>query len=263
MKRILLGIIAWLLTASISFATPVATNMGTASGTAVTLTITLGSSVPAGSTIVLAGMEVFTGSNCGSAAQPSDTAGNTYTIMKIVNPNASPANGQLCIFTATNITALSSGNTIVWTSASGGSIKMLTNAVSVTGVTTSPIDVFDGNGSGSSFCTLSSFTITPTVSGDLLVAFCGLATSTAPTDTFTQDTGLAWAIPPVSNFTTTISGFLLGGGNVVYNSTSPVDYNASFATPGSGFVADFIIALKSSGAGSASITRRSLTGVGN
>lgn len=250
------------LWAGTALAVPAAINLGSANNTTSgsALTITVANNSPSGATIFVAITHTNTGSNCTSGA-PTDTAGNTYVLQKDQSLNSSPANGSLCVWRVFNASALSSGNSIVLPGAGVAQGFITGVAVSISGVTISPLDVESTGASTGGFCASGSPLgngLTPTVNGDMLVGFCGWASAGTTTADFTQDVGVAWASPPGVN-AYTANNIGIGGGSFVQSTAAAIDYEPTAI----GLTAEYMIALKASGAAATSDQSLPLTGFGN
>lgn len=266
MNKWIAAALIWLLSAQLAWATPAATNLGSNNANSgSTISITTVATANAGDTIVVGTAGSTTLFTCDAGGGISDSAGNTYTKQnETLYTGNSSATFTVCLFTAVNIAALASGGSITWTSPLASPVAI--TAFVVTGVTASPLDGVDNGVSSSGFCSQTSG-VTPSVTGDMLVGVCSWDSPTAVTNTFTQDTGLAWATPPVkaANNGSPNEGVAIAGGTVVYNSTATVTYNPTFSAGAGSFNSgSIIIALKASGGGGATYNNRlMMQGYGN
>jgi hypothetical protein len=173
------------------------TNLGTAfsPGPTSSVTLTLSAAVPAGSLIVLeTSTRVPSGTD--SLADSSSNSYSTAVSAFMANLNT---NGKTKIWYVPNASALSSGNTIVYTI--GGSDRATIGAIYATGIaTSSPLDVTSSStGTGTSASAVSP---TPTVSGGLVIALSGWASGTSAV---TADTTNGWTNIPGA-VTTSLAG---------------------------------------------------------
>lgn len=161
------GLAAW--------GTPTSLGTGTnsAGGTIILSTVT----APVGSMVVVLVAEANT-----AAGSVTDSAGNTYTLAKLINGNP---NAQ--IFYSSGIAALASG-TITYTKAASGS-NVVISAFYITGAAASPLDLATTGTTGTS--TSPSITsAAPAVVNELFVTATQWAVAS---QTLTQDTNHAWA----------------------------------------------------------------------
>ena len=164
------------------------TGIATATGVTVTsqaITVPAGG-VPSGALIVVM---MSSGATSG-APTCTDTAGNSYTLVNQTSRNNLASYGYGAMLYAKNAVALSSGNTITITQASG---SIACEAVYATGVdTTAPLDT---SVTAAAFGNSTAQTVTSgaaSVSGDLFVAFTA---ATGRSTAFTNDTTNGWTAP--------------------------------------------------------------------
>lgn len=188
-------------------------------GTTTVITVPAGG-VPAGSLIVVTVQEDNTTGTIGTI---TDTAGNTYTKITDLSPNAANANGRCAMFYVKDCLALVNGNSITYTKTTSGRLVDLA-AFYATGVdTVAPLDtaVTATSSASSSAPTVTSGT--PAVSGELFVGnafWKGNAT-------YTQDSGHGWSgqPDPVNNATMGMDGgsqVNAGVGTIIFSPTISV-----------------------------------------
>lgn len=194
--------------------------------------MTLSTNVPAGSLIRVA---AFGGQSTG-AGTVSDTAGNSYTLRTSAHPNGVTADGTLQLFECPNCLALSSGNTIKYTTGSGSSNIFLECAYATGVATSSPNDSGATNTATGSSTTPSVTSGSPAQSGEVFFAtvmfFANVASPTQPSGW----TGLTTESNGTVNETLT-SGYIVNAG------TGTETYNPTGLTPSS-FWAALIVAYK-------------------
>lgn len=222
------------------------TNLGTVGNTTgATGVITLGTSVAAGSLIVVAATE--TAAIIGTLA---DTATNTY--VSATSTTYFAGGNIVAIFYVKNCLALVSTNTITYTKHTSGK-QIGVSACYVTGAdTTAPLDTaVSASATGTS--------TTPSVTGGTAGAsgelnFGAVATNTPAT--FTQASG--WATP--FNEPTAQAGIQEDGGNQVNSGTSGLTFNPTYSS--SGAWGALIVGFKAAATAISLGTSRLLMGMG-
>lgn len=230
----------------------VVTNLGTNSNTAgATLGLTLGTSVPAGSEIIVCISDTSSSIVGGSVA---DNGGaNTYSSVGGIDLNGLTTNGFVEVFHVSNA-ALASGKVITYTKAVTGS-KANISAFYVTGTATSGAIYGFGSASGNSrFPSVTSGS--SITSGDLVV---GLTSGLATGATTQDSTNGAYAVPPTGS--NPGGGVLmLFGGNVVSGSSVTKTYAPTFTN--SVVWGDLIFGIAAAGGVVATVKQLSAMGVG-
>jgi len=201
------------------------TNIGTNNNNSGSTLAISAVTVPAGSLIVVC---VTDRSATAPGGSVSDGGTNTYASAASKNLNNSTSNGFGAIFYAYNSGALS-GATLTYTKT--GSVNCSMSAFYATGIlsVSDPLDTgvtatSAGNGTGASGTVTSG---APAASGAL---FLGMIARAGNTATFTQDTGVAWATPPVEAKSGTASGDArTNGGTFVNTGTSALTYAPSYS----------------------------------
>src|SRR5215472_62927 len=163
--------------------------------------------VPAGATIIVAVRESTTTTNPTSGSV-TDSAGNSYTLSGAVVNTA----GRTGIWYCQNCLTIASAGTITYTKTGATTDPTVICAGYITGIGAYDSAVFASNVSNSNVTTLTVTSGTPSVAGELFVAFMGVQVSET---TITND--LYWASSPfdaaVSTTPCPIGGFRLNAGN--------------------------------------------------
>ncbi len=183
------------------------TNIGTQSGIAATITVSVGSTVPSGSVVVCLTTEQGFHSAVSASGTVADSASNVYANVAF---RADPSGDGVAANQAINSTTISGGGTISFTPFDALNFVVMT-CFYVTGAkTTSPLDsstVATGIGSGGPPSATSG---SPTAAGELFIAVCGWNYPSG-NPTFTLDTGNGWTNPPPTTLVTTASGVYVIG----------------------------------------------------
>jgi len=163
--------------------------------------------VPAGATIIVAVRESTTTTNPTSGSV-TDSAGNSYTLSGAIVNTA----GRTGIWYCQNCLTIASAGTITYTKTGATTDPTVICAGYITGIGAYDSAVFASSVSNSNVTTLTVTSGTPSVAGELFVAFMGVQVSET---TITND--LYWASPPfdaaVSTTPCPIGGFRLNAGN--------------------------------------------------
>jgi hypothetical protein len=214
------------------------TSLGQSANTSGT-TLTLGSiTVPVNSLIVVCITDKSATAPGGSL---SDGGSNTYAAAASQTINNSSANGFGRIWYAFNSVALS-GATFTYTKT--GSNPAGLSAFYATGIKTS-VDPLDSAATATGFGSSNAPTVTsgvPTSRGDL---FLGMIARTGTAGAFTQDSGNAWATPPVQAVSGT-GGTVdarVNGGTFINTGLGTLTYAPTYAGTVVGW-ADLIVAFK-------------------
>lgn len=191
------------------------TNIGVNNAIGSTVSVTVGTTIPAGTDVIVCA----TDPNSGTGGTVSDSKSNTYTLIQREVLGGSASNGNGYAFRSNLTTQLVSGDTITF-HAAGSSLRPDISVFSVTG----------GNGldSGATAATTSSGFInnpsvtsgTPAQSGELFVGvICHQGTAT-----LMQPAG-GWTNPPNPE----LVGGSVDGGHLVNSGASAVTYNPTLS----------------------------------
>lgn len=220
----------------------VVTSLGQSANTS-GATLTLGSiTVPSGSLIVVCIADKSSATP--PAGSLSDGGTNAYATAASRVLNGAAANGFGEILYAYNSVALS-GATFTYTKAVSGS-RAAISAFYATGIQTGS-DPLDSAATQTATGASNAPTVTsgvPTVAGDL---FVGVIARTGAAGAFTQDSGSAWATPPVEAISGTngTTDARIDGGTFVNAVASALTYAPTFAGTAVGW-AELIVAFKAS-----------------
>jgi len=173
--------------------TSVGTTFTTTAATTITLTTT--GAVPAGALLYVGGADRAT---VNTTRTVSDSASNTYTRAAFTYYNSSFTQGSSQISYSENCSAVASGGTITYT-CTASTVMSLAAAYATGILSSSSLDV-TGTAAGSS-TTVTGTSPTPSTSGNLVVAFCGIRTGVS---TITPD-GTPWVNTPGVIFPNTAS----------------------------------------------------------
>lgn len=191
------------------------TNIGIATGSGATLTVTPSSAVPAGSLIII-GAQDNGGAAIGSS-QIADSAGNSYTL--ILSTINSP--GAMAAWFSTNANGISTSQTITYTKINAINGGCLTTCY----VSNAQGFKLDSGVTATAIGTSSTPSVTSNLPKDNGEIFFALASEDTVALSLSQDSGHGWSAPP--NEASGGSNDLMGGSKI------PTSRAAQTFSPGS------------------------------